>query len=697
MSEAPERVTAGVRQPRIPQDEPPCLWQVRWLLGTLLGPGVVLLAFGIVFRPLALHFLLVYAVVTASWFLGLVFLRELTRPAQIARFARWVWSPERLWLVILIPGIYIALFTAATDMIGKPAGPADLTAWFGAAKELLLALFLSAVVEVMCDQIALLGAKSRDINQASNKLREAQQGLNGTAELVMDLKDDLTQLAAEVRASKLSIQRYTEDLKITLPSLAGLVRTTQRLSTLTVTASQLEATQEGALLGPLKTAIGDMSSAMNELNEHALHALLPPDVDLPSEGKDTVADISKDMQENETNRPHYSAMAAATAKYLVLESQERLLRGAILEPTSFAFYVHTVKAVVEALKPWWDRYEFYTLMPECPLKIFRFGNSIDMKLWLEFLQFYARFQAEGSAARDRRSWRRYFGFFQENAEANAPVPATGRLMITRDELTRQLREGYVVTRAAPVINEWVDLPAEVHETDRDRLLGQLGDEVERRVAMTNNPLHGGRGTISVQTHRAPSVPMIADFKWQRLADCLSSFHGGRERVAHELRFRDLSDSAGLVKELQRVDDLRIAVGVDVRLRGNVNPMTGGQEIERIVEMPSDLFAVRDRTATVPRDAWVLLVGRDPGYLNPANEAHAHHEANQYGHEKSRMRLTSSFTFDLATLARGSEGNPNQAVAHGIQDFLERLFRPEGDRGLYRMKSEDDPALVEVRA
>ncbi len=550
---------------------------------------------------------------------------------RYSEFGEWLWNFDSLWFVVFLVGIYATAALTAEKFIVDGLTISDSKVWLGAARDMIVTTFLAVVTSVIANTFKNMQSGSENISAASENMQE-----------VVDL----------IKIIEQNIGRELKTSQTTLRTLTGMWRSSQRQAAINTAADKLKV---DSLSIPLKRMI----RALQLFNDSVLHPLLPPEKTLPDENNDLVARIPKDLLENEQHRPHYACMSAAVWRSLESQLQESAFRGVILEPTSFAYYIESVGDVVKSLEPWWNRFHFFTLMPESPLRLFQFGNTIDFPAWLGFLEYYNEFQTRAIHEDSSRAWRRFFAFYDTSAFRKSHESSTQRFFPCKEDVLRsEFSRGFLVVKKE---EDW--MPAKITKGERQQLLKSLGDKSSdsRKFSTWFSDFHGDYGTfVTKDMGLSDNQSTVIDkYKWKKLAGALMDYHGGEERYNNQVRFRCMTLDNVVLEH--RTDQSAGSLGGLFALKGSYVSAKEGPDkpIERAIEMPSDIFAVFD----VENDAWKLLICRDPGALLPD-------ESMVVEGRESRIRLTSCLTIDLEALSIDVHNND---TSHRIRHFLDRLF------------------------
>ena len=339
-------------------------------------------------------------------------------------FGHRLWSFPGLWYVVFLVGTYIAVLSAIKQYV-QPIAASKSTNWEilipKLAQDLMLAAFLAVLTSVLAHAFTHVGQLTKKLNKAIADSEKANKTVGSTSNEVSRMSGEIEALSDKLKNISKSI--YTS---------ATAARTAQRSYEITMAASELGKDEK---MLPVATAIQKMCEELEKYHDVALHPILAPGNTPPLDGQqnDIVIQAAGRMnKDNVGELPHYAYMATAIGRYFEAEAMERNFPGVLLYVTSFAYYIRTIQAIVDALKPWYSRYEFYTLMPKCPIELFRFANSTDITEWREFLLGYHKFQMEGKG-----KWKRYFAFTDKKKDSKG--------FVARKEIRDALDGGWVLT------------------------------------------------------------------------------------------------------------------------------------------------------------------------------------------------------------------------------------------------------------
>jgi len=552
-----------------------------------------------------------------------------------------LWSFSNLWFVVLLVGLYSSAISAFTRWVtsGAAADVAGILSY--AARDFILAGFLAVLTSVISNTF-------QSIQNAGSNL-----------DVVSDRAGDMIERSQAVTSTlETQIDRAVKQLRANV----GGLRTAKLMNDLGHAAAALHDEDRGP--EPLAASVDSMCEDVTSFHEVALVPLLAPSMPRTDDVAADVAQLPGWMAEpaNEGDRPHFAYMSAAIGRYFEAECQERAFPGVLFQVTSFACYVTTIAAIVRAMEPWWGQYEFYTLMPERPIGLFRFSNSTDFREWIDFLDYFQDFQAK-----DRGIWRRYFAFAKDPG-----LSVVTRFLHGTDTFWRDLQHGAIVTDATDAQVEYATRrgrgwhsPRRLHEADmvpgEDKILSTAHmshEDIES--AKRENPLQEDLpgmpavGTLAARltSHAFPFDQgnhhwrACADKGWRPLEDVLYEYHGAvepEERNRAEDRFAYRCMDPVLLR-----DDV-FARAIEVIGTGRY----GHKPRRRHLKLPRDFFAIKRKGGP-----WVFLIGRDEGGLG-GGASHAH--------------LALAPVLDLATMGLAASGDTNQRSAKRIQLALDDIF------------------------
>ncbi|NHQ59665.1 hypothetical protein G9409_03525 [Chlorobium sp. BLA1] len=590
------------------------------------------------------------------------------------RFGNRLWSFPSLWYVVFLVGTYFAVLTAInqsiqsnsnsldsgaekspaksaiTQLVGinkiSSGGTVDTSAakstinqrgqnnknltsirWETVtpklAQDILQAAFLAVITSVLAQAFSNVGDLTRNLNLVIARTENANTDVTHTSDTVSTMSKKITKHFSKVEVISRSI--YTS---ITATLAAA------RVQALILAANDIRQKYE-----PVGDAIERMYKALEKYHIVALHPFLPPGTTPPQDKKtnDPVIEYAERIKKSNPNDlPHPAYMATAIGRYFEAEAMERHFPGVLLHMTSFVYYTRTIQAIVKALNPWPDRYEFYTLMPKSPLELFRFGNSTDIKEWREFLKGYHEFQNE-RVENKKGVWRRYFAYSKN--------PTHPKGFITPREIKKIFDMGYVLTEK----DGW--LPRIVNSEDEYNQYfpsGPEGKEIQKDF------LKGIDLSLGATLAGRSVAQLPEDKGWCKLKDVLLTYHGLKidtspedPKINQRFSFRCMDDC-----EKDCVDN-KIVIESHPYKRNS----EGNNRSKRSFDFPTDFFAIRD-LQTSEGTQWIFLIGLDQGSSTL---------------QKTDANLAFAPVLDLVSMAAASSGSTNNNSASEIRKVLDKIF------------------------
>ncbi len=472
-------------------------------------------------------------------------------------------------------------------------------------QNVIVVTFLAVITSVLAHTFSSIGDLTKNINSAVDNSKSAAKKAESMIEKVQSTSRELGLL--------------NNTIKIVCRSR----RTTERISAISDSAREIE--KQYGKMEPMTQSILEMCNDVEKYHDVALYPLLAPGV-MPPMGRDrtddTVAQIAGELQGSEA--PHYAYMSAAIGRYFEGETTERQFPGVLLNVTSYAYYIRTVDKIVHALEHWWDRFEFYTLMPRSPIELFRFSNSQDINKWLKFLNSYCDFQSNNNGI-----WKRYFAYAGKGEPLHdglKPFSIIGG----------NVRKGWVLTDQ----DSW--LPRKIHDYQVDQYLYGVDPDTKDEIKK-ENPFHDGIGTLA--TALVNELP--ADLGWRKLVDVLLEYHGLQEEASDE----DI-DKRFIYRSVDNCKDL---FGTPIKISTR---STNPNKITRSFKIPVDFFAIRDRSLGESL-SWRFLIGLDTGLQKKTKD--------------TDIQLAFAPVLDLATMAHDDSGDINNKAATFVRKKLQDIF------------------------
>ncbi len=541
-----------------------------------------------------------------------------------AEFGTRLWHFPGLWYVVFLVGLYI---TGISNLLqyadqSHQIDTHQIDTQIDTTKLLLSGMqnaitvtFLAVITSVLAHTFTSIGKLTRDFKSAVVDSGVAAKKAQSMAEKLKNMSQEI------------------DLLNSTLKIGARSRRTSERIYAISDSAREIERQDES--MAPMTQTVLAMCENVEKYHDVALHPLLAPGVEPPmgAKAEDTVAQIAEKLQGNEA--PHYAYMSAAIGRYFEGEITERQFPGILLHVTSYAYYIRTVDKIVHALEPWWDRFEFYTLMPRPPLELFRFANSQDIVEWRKFLNSYYKFQSK-----NRGIWKRYFAYTAKDEDLhNGFVPII--------KIGGSVRKGYVLTDK----DSW--LPRKISSGDEvDKCLPYPAVDPEKKSRIIKeNPFHDGIGTLATIFENDLSDG-LANLGWRKLVDVLLEYHGLQENASN-----DDIDERFIYRS---VDDCKDLFDIPIKISTRrTNPI----KVTRSFKIPADFFAIRDTIRDTkekkPLSSWRFLIGLDSGLQQDTTD--------------TNIQLAFAPVLDLTTMAHEHSGDINNKAATFVREKLHDIF------------------------
>lgn len=522
-----------------------------------------------------------------------------------AEFGTRLWHFPGLWYVVFLVGLYITGVSNLLQYV-EQSPPIDTTKlWLSGMQNVIIVTFLAVITSVLAHTFSSIGDLTKGINSATYKF-----GL-----VVKDAESMIKNVH--------NIRHEIELLNNTLTTSARTRRTSERIYAILDSARKID--EQNNDMKPMAQTVLAMCENVEKYHDVALHPLLAPGVEPPmgAKAEDTVAQIAEKLQGNEA--PHYAYMSAAIGRYFEGEITERQFPGILLHVTSYAYYIRTVDKIVHALEPWWDRFEFYTLMPRSPIELFRFSNSQDIDEWREFLKSYYDFQSK-----NRGIWKRYFAYAGKGESLDDGLKPFSMI-------GGNVRKGWVLTDQ----DSW--LPRKIHDYQVDQYLYGVDPDTKDKIKK-ENPFHDGIGTLAT----AFDGNLPARLGWRKLVDVLLEYHGLKKEATYE----EISKRF-IYRSVDDCKDLFITpIKISTRL-------TNSTKVTRSFKIPVDFFAIRDTECDEPLSSWRFLIGLNSGLQQDTTD--------------TNIQLAFAPVLDLTTMAHEHSGDINNKAATFVREKLHDIF------------------------
>ena len=270
-----------------------------------------------------------------------------------AEFGTRLWHFPGLWYVVFLVGLYITGISNLLQYVEQSPQIDTTELLLNGMKDVIVVTFLAVITSVLANTFSSIGDLTKGINSAICKFGLVVKDAESMAEKLQNMSQEIDLLNSTLKSGAISR------------------RTTERIYAISDSAREIAKRFEER--APMTQTVLAMCEDVEKDHDVALHPLLAPGVEPPmgDEAKDTVIQIAKKLK-GEMEAPHYAYMSAAIGRYFEGEITERQFPGVLLNVTSYAYYIRTIDKIVHAIEPWWNDFEFYTLMPRSPLEIFRF-------------------------------------------------------------------------------------------------------------------------------------------------------------------------------------------------------------------------------------------------------------------------------------------------------------------------------------
>ena len=504
--------------------------------------------------------------------------------SEYAAFGRRLWSFDNLWFMVFLIGFYATISVVAKEVITHKQSLGSAEIWMRALGDILIAAFLSVITSVVSHMFTGIETTSEKLESAAKILGDSVPRIDASKELLQHTCDNL-----EVVTSNLGTAEAQENIRSACLSISDEYKKT-------------------------KENLNILIKSYNDYTNSCFKLLSP---------FGPFADYIK----VEEHLPRCSYVSAILARYFASEIETRGAPGIYLNVTSFAFYVRTVMEIVESLRKWWKSYEFYTTVPTRPSDIFRFQNSTDIREWLEFLNYYHKFQQAGNG-----KWQRYFLYDQAAvARANQSAPGRARpsslkfVYPSLEEIEFDLKEAIMVVKEK---GSWI--PKDLDSNTITKYIGAITGAMAQNETKRCNSVHEGKGTLVSYDRTGQAVKGEA---WDTLENCLLKYHVSDKNF----RYRNVDD----IKEFFQQE-------IDIK-----SMLVGKNSLARIARfrMPRDIFAVKEIESD-GTGRWVLIVARETG-----------------DEQISSLGLAFAPILELDMM----DNTENRDVAEGIGKMLDKIF------------------------
>ncbi len=545
-----------------------------------------------------------------------------------ADLGKRLWNFESLWFVVLIVGFYTAGISGVEEYQNKYSNPNfdPSLLLLKVLKEMVIVGFLAVVTSILAQAFAGNSRQSERLTRLESRIEHFADKFGVISKNLDKQAVRMTKAISMADNAVLAFKSLGKSLAIG-GAIGDIFNSTRNIC------------KENENLIKFTSTVEKMSDNLTGFFLLALSPILPHSNQFRPEDPESLARGLGEMT-NSAHQPHFAYMSAAISRNFYSESLERHFPGVLINLTSFSCYIQTVKAVIESLEPWGGRFEFYTLMPDSPLQLFKFQNSTDFSEWIDFLSFYCDCATQGKS-----KWKRYFGIYKDN-------PIQG---FNHDEVVKKwLKNGIVLTDKSTL---WK--PLRVQETRLSEYLSGINpaniESFERE-----NKFHNGYASLvmSDKSWFLGEVPQGTNWQWTPLQDAILRYHScsditssdDRQKAEMNFCFRYIDQFSNIFKNET----------LDITSR---NTVPTGNPITRTVRVPKDIFAIRDLSDS-ENPQWLFFIGRE----------NSHNEDME-----SAGRVAITTIVDFPTLNTSST-ETNKNMKNRLKAWLDEIFLPqkEGD-------------------
>jgi hypothetical protein len=521
----------------------------------------------------------------------------------LADMGKRVWDFRNLWFIVFLVGIFVTIVSSIEEYEKTYTQQNFQMHVFALTvlKEVTIVSFLAVVTSVLSQSFAGDSIRAKNLSEIEKGIRELTERFSVTSGDFHEKANDISNAIKRADRAAMAFTRLGKSLYI-----AGIMGELESASD--------EIAKEPSL-DKFTTTVKNMTKTLLDFFMLSLKPILPPRCDFSTTNPNSMLNSIK-LIRNQEDQPHFSYMSAVIHRYFLSESQERGLPGVHINATTFACYIQTAKSVVDSLSPWGNRFEFYTLMPDAPLRLFSFRNSTDFGEWIDFLVFY------NETVKQNKVWKRFFGYSEEIIEENFLYSGDNDL------------NGLVLTKKG----SWI--PYQAQERNKSKYIKGLnrGHISEMR---NMNIFHCGYTSFICpnKDYFSGSPPKGEDWQWTDIKKALLQYHCNEENFC-----------------FKQIDYLLSDFNADIMFTDNEN------RLSRSIQIPKDIFAVRE-VSNVEAPQWIFFMGRE--------EPHS-------AEKQSTGRLVLTTTIDLPVL-KESKAPTNIKTGKLLCDILNKLFIADNNR------------------
>ena len=577
--------------------------------------------------PLLIYYFTIQKNIIPKW--GLI--------KRIAEFGKKIWLLENIWYVVFLVGVFASVIDTVNKIEGDDITRSILSYLFEPynslylTKDLIVALFIALIAAVLAKTFG-------KFESLSGKIEEAR------TEIDNEVKDT-------VDKSKTKIDEATSNLKSGLETVIRVQKHEIRLLNIEFSSESLQSTNNN--YEPFNTTIKNLQNTVSRFDNEVLNPLIIKSEII--EDKDPIIELSEKIRNYKDEYmdcvSHAAYMAATIDSYFDSELEERRFPGVQLNITSFSYYVTTVKKIIESLEPWWNDYEFYTLMPKSPLSVFRFSNSIDIKLWTEFLGFFYDFQKKNIT-----KWIRYF-LYEGNPIKYSGIKNKKTKIFYKKYIQDNFKHGFFIKDKDSNF-----LPKLLTEEEIKANTNHIINSEERGKAEDENEIHGEKGTLAVLVEKRFSNGN----NFIKFDDCFFEFHQNDKN--NSLLFREFDDNLNGNNEEEK-SIFKMSFEIQMKeIKKKKNDINKEITRTRNFSLPKDIFAILKKPENGKNytiNDWKFIIGLDEELIE--NKA-------------TDNKLAFSPVIDLDKLCNNTI-KENRDLSASIRMCLDKLFKPKGNKGL----------------
>jgi len=494
---------------------------------------------------------------------------------------------QNLWFIILLIGFFTSITSNISELGEGFTSFIKFDFLSAVVKEFLISAFIATITAVLSNSLIFFSKSGEHQSGIISDLKQINYKINDFINETKPLIILPNQLNEQVDQFKDQFNKITESTK----NLQKGMALTEIVYAIDTGCNNLPA---GETFKNYINCFNNLKKNLFKFYERLFFALIL-DINETVDDNNKVTNIARALSADIPKKDdHLAYMGAVISKNLEMETRERSIPGVMINLNSFTTYVQTIQEIVESLSIKKGELEFYTLMPDNPLRIFQYRNNSDeFDDWIKFLIFY-----QNSRINSNVTWQRIFPYV-ENGNAKEPFILPDQEDIFDNEQTIKAllnneNPYYLYTGTNQC---WIPKKISIKdltEVSTQKIKNVKKDEFDKcnyKKIIAENKY----GTIVAAKEWFSNDAYKTE--WISIEEALKMYHGNKE---DSLKF--LCAEQGIINLFNSSKKWEFH-GKD----------SSNREITRSVKVPRDLFAIAKKGEGAQEKEWLLVIGQDYSY------------------------------------------------------------------------------------